>query len=88
MLFVKSVAPWTVAMTNLMAQIDTVTVVGTVADPTGGAVPAPKAEAKNEAIRVPGLWNLDVSGSKSFVIAERVPFQLRGDAFNSLNHTT
>ena len=34
-----------------------------------------------------GMWNLDFSVAKNFAITEKVHFQLRGDAFNSLNHT-
>lgn len=39
------------------------------------------------AIYTPGLINLDASLAKSFAITERVHAELRGDAFNSLNHT-
>ena len=39
------------------------------------------------ALRAPGQWNLDFSLAKNFAITERVRFQLRGDAFNSFNHT-
>jgi hypothetical protein len=39
------------------------------------------------AIRAPGMWNLDLSAAKNFNITERMKLQLRGDAFNSLNHT-
>ena len=39
------------------------------------------------ALRAPGVEDLDVSLIKSFAISERFHFQLRGDAFNSLNHT-
>jgi hypothetical protein len=35
----------------------------------------------------PGGWNLDSSLAKSFDITERVHFQLRGDFFNTFNHT-
>jgi outer membrane receptor protein involved in Fe transport len=38
-------------------------------------------------IRVPGMWNLDLSAVKNFAVTERFKVQLRGDAFNSLNHT-
>lgn len=41
----------------------------------------------HNAIRLPGTENLDASVSKSFAITEHVRFQLRGDAFNALNHT-
>jgi hypothetical protein len=39
------------------------------------------------ALRAPGLWNLDLSFAKSLAFTERVSLQLRGDFFNSLNHT-
>jgi carboxypeptidase family protein len=39
------------------------------------------------AVRGPGQWTLDASLGKNFAITERVRLQLRGDAFNSLNHT-
>jgi hypothetical protein len=39
------------------------------------------------AVRALGQWNLDFSLAKNFAITERFRFQLRGDAFNSLNHT-
>jgi Carboxypeptidase regulatory-like domain len=34
----------------------------------------------------PGLWDLDFSLDKSFRIGEHVNFELRGEAFNLLNH--
>jgi hypothetical protein len=34
-------------------------------------------------LRAPGMWNLDLSEA----ITEKIKLQLRGDAFNSLNHT-
>ncbi len=39
------------------------------------------------AIRQPGLWNLDASLAKNVALTERVRFQLRADLFNSFNHT-
>ena len=39
------------------------------------------------AVRGPGYWNLDLSLGKNFKITEKVQFQIRMDAFNSLNHT-
>jgi hypothetical protein len=39
------------------------------------------------AIRNPGMWNVDLAAVKNFAITERFKAQLRGDAFNSLNHT-
>ncbi len=38
-------------------------------------------------LRGPGQTNLDLSISKHFAITERVNLELRGDAFNVLNHT-
>lgn len=35
----------------------------------------------------PGMWNLDASLAKAFNITEKVRLQLRGDSFNSFNHT-
>ena len=37
-------------------------------------------------IRGPGIKQLNLSASKSFRIRERLQLQLRGDAFNLLNH--
>jgi hypothetical protein len=34
----------------------------------------------------PGLWNWDISLSKSFSLGERVRLQLRGDGLNAFNH--
>jgi len=39
------------------------------------------------AIRGPGLWNVDFSLAKNFPIREQVRLQLRADMFNALNHT-
>src|SRR5262245_5035667 len=41
----------------------------------------------NNALRGPGLWNLDFSIAKNFAITEQKRFQLRADMFNVLNHT-
>jgi hypothetical protein len=41
----------------------------------------------HNAIRTPGVVNLDASLAKNFAITERVRFQLRLDAFNATNHT-
>lgn len=38
-------------------------------------------------MRGPGFTNLDLSISKHFAITERMNLELRGDAFNVLNHT-
>ena len=41
----------------------------------------------NNAVRIPGLQNLDATLSKSFALTERVRLQFRADTFNTLNHT-
>lgn len=40
-----------------------------------------------DALNLPGFWNVDLSVSKVFDLTERVHLQLRGDFFNSFNHT-
>jgi Carboxypeptidase regulatory-like domain/TonB dependent receptor len=37
-------------------------------------------------MRSPGFWNLDVSLDKDFHVTESKYFELRGEAFNALNH--
>jgi hypothetical protein len=57
--------------------------------PTGaasGATLRPGNLGRN-ALRSPGLVNVDFSLSKSFAIRERYRFQIRAEAFNALNHT-
>lgn len=39
------------------------------------------------AVRGPGLWNVDLALSKNFDVTERVKLQLRADMFDALNHT-
>jgi Carboxypeptidase regulatory-like domain len=39
-----------------------------------------------DAVPGPGLWTVDLSLAKNFTITERSRFQIRADAFNSLNH--
>jgi hypothetical protein len=39
------------------------------------------------ALRSPGLVNIDLSIAKNFTIRERFRFQIRADAFNAANHT-
>jgi hypothetical protein len=39
------------------------------------------------AVRSPGLVNLDASLSKTFAITERFRLRIRADTFNTLNHT-
>ena len=38
------------------------------------------------AFRAPGFYQLDLGVYKTFAITERVRMQLRGEAFNVLNH--
>ncbi len=52
----------------------------------GGAPVHPGTVGRN-ALRGPGLWNLDLSLSKNMQFSERYRFQIRCDMFNSLNHT-
>jgi carboxypeptidase family protein/TonB-dependent receptor-like protein len=40
-----------------------------------------------DAVRTPGLVNLDAALSKTFNLTERFRFRLRADTFNTLNHT-
>lgn len=47
----------------------------------------PYGTLPRNAIRGPGQTNLDLSISKHFAITERINLELRGDAFNVLNHT-
>ena len=39
------------------------------------------------ALRAPGFWNLDLALAKNLQFTERWRLQIRGDMFNSLNHT-
>ena len=39
------------------------------------------------AFRSPGAWTVDASLAKNFDLAERLKMQLRGDFFNTMNHT-
>ena len=41
----------------------------------------------NEAVRIPGIENLDLTLAKSFAVTEKVHLQFRADTFNTLNHT-
>lgn len=38
-------------------------------------------------MRAPGLWNFDMSLSKSYDLTEKLKLKLRMDTFNTLNHT-
>jgi hypothetical protein len=48
---------------------------------------APYGTFPRNSIRGPGQTNLDLSISKHFTIREGMTIELRGDAFNVLNHT-
>ena len=41
----------------------------------------------NGAVRLPGLWNVDSSVSKAFMVKESVRLQLRAEMFKFFNHT-
>ena len=41
----------------------------------------------NQAVRIPGLYNLDMTVAKTLLLTERLRLQFRADTFNSLNHT-
>jgi hypothetical protein len=51
-----------------------------------GAAARPGTLGRN-ALRLPGIWNLDFSIAKNLALTERVRMQLRADMINSLNHT-
>lgn len=57
-------------------------------DPTAFVRPAPftYGNSGRNILSGPGWGNADVSVSKDFVITENVRLNLRGDAFNALNH--
>ena len=41
---------------------------------------------RNDSIRGPGFWNVDLSLVKRFRFGDRVAAELRADAFNAFNH--
>ncbi|MEO8027872.1 MAG: TonB-dependent receptor, partial [Bryobacteraceae bacterium] len=51
-----------------------------------GATARPGTLGRN-ALRLPGLWNIDLTVSKSLDFTERIKFQLRAEMINALNHT-
>jgi len=53
--------------------------------PTGGCI-FPSTMTRRNAFRGPGHWNLDFGLYKTFRITERVGLQLRGEAYNLMNH--
>ena len=56
--------------------------------PTGMAnAPLRFGNLGRNALRAPGFWNLDLALAKNLQFTERWRLQIRGDMFNSLNHT-
>lgn len=56
--------------------------------PTGMAnAPLRYGNVGRNALRAPGFWNLDLALAKNLQFTERYKLQIRGDMFNSLNHT-
>jgi hypothetical protein len=51
-----------------------------------GASARPGTLGRN-ALRLPGIWNLDFSIAKNLALTERVRMQLRADMINAFNHT-
>jgi hypothetical protein len=49
--------------------------------------PFPSTMTGRNAFRGPGNWNLDFAVYKTFTLTERFRLQLRGEAFNALNHS-
>jgi hypothetical protein len=54
--------------------------------PLSGATTRPGNVGRN-AIRLPGLWNVNLALSKNLKITERYALQIRADLFNAFNHT-
>lgn len=54
--------------------------------PASGATARPGDLGRN-ALRAPGMWDLDSSLSRNFVVMEKVRLQLHADLFNAFNHT-
>jgi hypothetical protein len=48
--------------------------------------PFPRNMTGRNAFRGPGTWNLDFGVHKKFYLSERYTVELRGDAFDILNH--
>ncbi|MGC8792292.1 MAG: TonB-dependent receptor [Bryobacteraceae bacterium] len=53
----------------------------------GGGAPIRPGSIGRNALRALGYWNLDLALAKNFQFGERWRLQVRGDLFNSLNHT-
>lgn len=50
-------------------------------------LPASVGDLGRNTLRQPGEFNIDLAVSRTFTIRERMRFELRGEAFNFLNHT-
>lgn len=48
--------------------------------------PFPPDTTGRNTFRAPGIWDLDLGVYKSFQVTERVKLQLRGEAYNLMNH--
>lgn len=48
--------------------------------------PWPLSMVRRNSFRGPGIWNLDLSASKTFPIRENVNLEFRAEGFNILNH--
>jgi outer membrane receptor protein involved in Fe transport len=67
-----------------LTSLDLLTATG---DPAGITNSFPYGTLPRNAIRGPSQTNLDLSISKHFIIREGMDLELRGDAFNVMNHT-
>jgi len=63
------------------------TAFATVPEPAASRATIRPGSYGNNALRGPGLWNLDFSIAKNFAITESKRFQFRADMFNVMNHT-
>jgi len=52
-----------------------------------GNAPLRFGNVGRNALRLPGFWNLDLGLAKNLALTERYRLQIRGEMFNSLNHT-
>src|SRR5262245_28903285 len=63
------------------------TAFATVDEPAASRATIRPGSYGNNALRGPGLWNIDFSIAKNFTITESKRFQFRADMFNVMNHT-
>jgi hypothetical protein len=54
--------------------------------PTPNGNPIRPGNLGRNAVYGPGSWDIDFSLAKDFAITEKLGLQIRGDAFNVLNH--